>query len=103
MLTLDNHARRAHIAPQSMTLDPIAFSVFKCHYDGSLALSLAGTPDFRVKASVADVDMAAATTFAGSPNTITGRLTGKVDLAGRGMAADAAGKSAHGTVRADIK
>jgi uncharacterized protein involved in outer membrane biogenesis len=103
MLTLDHLAGRAHITPQGMTLDPIAFGVFKGHYDGSLALSLAGTPDFRVKASVADVDMAAATTFAGSPNTITGRLTGKVDLAGRGMAADAVGKSAHGTVRADIK
>jgi uncharacterized protein involved in outer membrane biogenesis len=94
---------RARITPQALILNPIAFGVFKGHYDGSLALTLSDTPAFRLKASLADVDMATATTFAGSPNTITGRLSGRIDLAGQGLTADAVYRSSHGTVRVDVR
>jgi uncharacterized protein involved in outer membrane biogenesis len=102
-MTLDHLAGSARITPKALTLDPIAFGLFKGHYNGSLVLTLGNTPDFRLKASLADVDMATAAAFAGSPNTITGRLSGHIDLAGRGLNGEAVNRSSHGTVRVDIR
>ena len=52
--------------------------------------------------TLAGVDMAAATAFAGSPGTITGRLSGKLNLTGRGMDASSVMRAARGTARVDI-
>jgi hypothetical protein len=46
--------------------------------------------------------MATAAAFAGSPGTITGRLSGKLNLSGRGMDAASVMKGTHGTARVDI-
>ncbi|MGE3513270.1 MAG: AsmA-like C-terminal region-containing protein, partial [Vicinamibacterales bacterium] len=40
--------------------------------------------------------------FAGTPDTISGRLSGRIDLAGEGMEAGAVGRTTRGTVRVDI-
>jgi uncharacterized protein involved in outer membrane biogenesis len=101
-LTLERLAGRARVTPEGVTLEPIAFGAFGGRYEGSLALSLGAAPDFRLKATLTGVDMAAATMFAGSPNTITGRLSGQIDLTGRGTDAAAALKTARGSVRVDI-
>ena len=85
-----------------MTLDPISFGVFGGRYDGSLLFTLGAVPDFKLDAALAGVDMAAATAFAGSPGTITGRLSGKLNLTGRGMEASSVMKAARGTARLDI-
>jgi uncharacterized protein involved in outer membrane biogenesis len=102
-MTFDHFAGRARVTPQDVTLDPIRFGVFGGGYDGTLVLTLGAIPDFRLKASVSDVDMETATTFAGSPGAITGRLSGRMDLAGHGMDAATASRSVRGTVRADIR
>lgn len=101
-LVLDKLSGKARVTSDAMTLEPVSFGVFGGRYDGSLTLSLGSTPDFRLNAVLAGVDMAAATKFAGSPDTITGRLSGKINLSGRGMDAVSALNSARGTARVDI-
>jgi uncharacterized protein involved in outer membrane biogenesis len=102
MLTIDKLAGKARITGDTMALEPIGFGVFGGRYDGSLVFTLGTVPDFKLNATLAGVDMAAATSFAGSPGTITGRLSGKLNLAGHGMDAASVMKAARGTARVDI-
>jgi len=85
-----------------MALQPIAFGIFGGRCEGSLALTLGAVPGFRLKARLSGIDVDAATTMAGSPNTITGRLSGDIDVSGRGLDASSAAKSARGTLHMDI-
>ena len=101
-LTLDKLAGKARITADTMTLVPISFGVFGGRYDGSLVFTLGAVPDFKLNATLAGVDMAAATAFAGSPDTISGRLSGKLNLTGRGMDASSVMKGTRGTARVDI-
>ena len=101
-LALEKLSGRARVTSEAMTLEPVSFGLFSGKYDGSLRLSLGNSPDFRLKATLSGVDMAAATKFAGSPDTITGRLSGKLSLSGRGIDAASALNSARGTARVDI-
>jgi uncharacterized protein involved in outer membrane biogenesis len=102
MLTLDKLAGKARITADTMSLAPIAFGVFGGRYDGSLVFRLGAVPDFRLNATLAGVDMAAAAAFAGSPGTITGRLSGKLNLTGRGMNASSVMNATRGTARVDL-
>jgi uncharacterized protein involved in outer membrane biogenesis len=101
-LTIDKLSGKARLTADNLRLEPASFGLFGGKYEGTLALSLGRTPDFQLKAKLSGVDMAAATAFAGSPNTVTGRLSGTVDLAGRGMDAPAVLKTARGSARVDI-
>ena len=101
-LTLEKLVAKARLAADALTLDPVSFGVFGGHYDGALTFMLGAVPDFRLNAKVSDVDVAAAAAFAGSPGTITGRLSGKIGLTGRGMDASSVTQSARGTMRVDI-
>ena len=101
-LTLDKLAGKARITNDALTLDPVGFGVFGGHYDGALTFSLAAVPDFRLNAALSGIDVAAATAFAGSPGTISGRLSGKLNLAGRGLDAAAVTRGARGTLRVDV-
>ena len=102
MLTIVKLAGKARITATTMALEPIGFGVFGGRYDGSLVFTLGAVPDFKLNARLAGVDIAAATAFAGSPGTITGRLSGKLDLTGRGMDASSVMNAARGTARVDI-
>ena len=101
-LTLDKLSGKARVTPDAVTLEPAKFGLFGGTYDGTLALSLGATPAFRLNARLAGVDMAAATAFAGSPNVITGRLAGQIEMTGKGLDAPAVLKTARGTARIDI-
>jgi hypothetical protein len=48
------------------------------------------------------MDVAAATRFAGRPETISGKLSGRLDVIGRGVDAASAIRTARGTARVDI-
>jgi uncharacterized protein involved in outer membrane biogenesis len=102
MLTLDRLAGMARLTAKTITLEPISFGVFGGRYDGSLLFSLGAVPEVKMNATLAGVDMAAATAFAGSPGTITGRLSGKLNLNGRGMEASSVLRATRGTARVDI-
>ena len=101
-LTLDTLAGKARLTARTMSLAPIAFGVFGGRYDGSLVFTLGAVPDFRLNARLAGVDMAAASAFAGSPDTITGRLSGTLNLTGRGMNTSSVMSATRGTARVDI-
>jgi uncharacterized protein involved in outer membrane biogenesis len=101
-LTLEKLSGKARMTAEAMTLEPIAFGVFGGRYDGSLVFMLGTVPEFKLNAALSGVDVAAATAFAGSPGTISGRLTGKLNVAGRGMDASSVMKTARGTARVDI-
>ena len=101
-LTLNKLSGKARVTPAGVTLEPASFGVFGGRYDGSLSLSLGTIPDFHLKAKVTGIDMAAATAFAGSPNTISGKLAGQIDLKGRGLDADGVIKTARGTTSMEI-
>jgi AsmA protein len=101
-LTLDKLSGKARITADAMTLEPIGFGMLGGRYDGSLVFTLGAVPDLMLNATLAGVDMAAATAFAGSPGTITGRLSGKINLTSRGMEASSVMKAARGTARVDI-
>jgi uncharacterized protein involved in outer membrane biogenesis len=101
-LTIQGVSGKARLTPNALTLDPVNFGLFSGKYEGRLALSLAATPEFQLNATVSGIDVAAVTAFAGSPNTITGRLSGQVDMNGRGLAAPAVMKSSRGKLRVDI-
>jgi uncharacterized protein involved in outer membrane biogenesis len=101
-LALDRLTGKARLTSDRLTLDPIAFGVFGGRYDGALVFTLGAVPEFTLNASLSGVDMAAATAFAGSPGSMTGRLAGRLRLAGRGMAAASAIDATRGTARIDI-
>lgn len=102
-LTIDRVSGRALAAGNVVTLEPLKFGVFGGTYDGGLTITL-GTPEptFHWKAAVAGMDVAAAAAYAGTPNTITGRLAGAVDISGRGADAAMAMKTMAGTARLDV-
>jgi uncharacterized protein involved in outer membrane biogenesis len=101
-LALEKLAGKARITAATMALEPIGFGVFGGRYDGSLVFTLGAVPDFRLNASLAGVDIAAATAFAGRPGTISGRLSGKLNLSGRGMDASSVMDTTRGTARINI-
>jgi uncharacterized protein involved in outer membrane biogenesis len=100
-LALEGFSGRARVTPDRATLDPIAFGVFDGRYEGTLALSLADVPAFRLNASLDGVDLAALTAFAGHPELVTGRLTGRLDVSGSGTTPDRVIESTAGTARVD--
>ena len=86
------HAARAHCL----------WRVRRMLHAGTLTLALGDVPDFRVKAALSGIDMAAAMKAAGNPGTITGRLSGTIDVAGHGLDAASVQKSARGTLQVDV-
>jgi uncharacterized protein involved in outer membrane biogenesis len=100
-LVLDALAGSAKVTDEAITLDPIAFGAFGGKAKGSLALTLADTPSFRLAASLSGLDLDSLTTFAGHPNLITGRLDGRVEVSGRGTTPDLVIRSTIGTARVD--
>lgn len=101
-LTIEGVKGKARLTPETLTLAPVSFGVFGGRYDGTLVFSLAAVPDFRLNAALTSIDTAAAAAFAGSPGTISGRLSGTLNLAGRGMDSAAVTKTARGTARVDV-
>jgi uncharacterized protein involved in outer membrane biogenesis len=101
-LVLDRLAGKARITSDVMRLEPIAFGVFGGRYEGSLSFRLSDTPTFALNAALRGVDVARAAAFAGSPNTISGTLSGRLALTGRGLAAASVLQAARGTARVDI-
>ena len=57
---------------------------------GRSRVSLAEAPTFRLRGALSNIDVAAAMAFAGSPGTLTGRLSGRLDLTGWGTDASQA-------------
>jgi AsmA protein len=101
-LTLDKLAGKARVAGDGLTLDPVSFGIFGGQYQGSLILVPDKTLRFRGSSTLSNVDVAQAAAFGGSPDTITGRLSGKIDFAGTGTDPATVMKTVTGKARVDI-
>jgi uncharacterized protein involved in outer membrane biogenesis len=102
-LAIEKVTGRARLTDADVSLDPLGFGLFGGRYEGALGVQFAGSaPAFRWTARLSGIDVVAATRFAGRPDSITGRLSGRIDLTGRGADATAAIQSARGTARVDI-
>jgi uncharacterized protein involved in outer membrane biogenesis len=102
-LGIEGVAGRVRMTDRDVRLDPLTFGVFGGRYDGALTVAFGGeAPVFRWKAKLTGVDVAAATRFAGRPETISGKLSGRLDLVGRGVDSASAIRTARGTARVDI-
>ncbi len=96
-VTLSNVAGTARLQGNRLTIDPMSFGLFDGTYTGTIGAVLGAVPTFTWRAALTNVDMNAVTSFVGSPGTITGRLSGQVDVEGSGLDAAAAMKTARGT------
>jgi uncharacterized protein involved in outer membrane biogenesis len=102
-LGIQNLSSRGRITADRIAVEPLSFGLFGGRYEGTLSVALGGdTPAFRWNAALSGIDVGAATTFAGSPDTITGTLGAKIDLSGTGADAATAIRTARGTARVDM-
>lgn len=102
-LAIDQLSGRALVTDEAVAVDPLSFGLFGGRYEGGLTLALAGErPAYEWNAKLSNLDMAAATAFAGSPDTITGRLSGNIALSGQGIDPGAAMQTARGTAQLEI-
>jgi uncharacterized protein involved in outer membrane biogenesis len=101
-MTLDALTGRARVTASGLTLEPLRFGAFGGTVEGALAFSLGGVPAFELAANLDGVDAAAAMAFVGSPDTISGVASGRLELMGTGLTAGDAMRSARGTVRLDV-
>ncbi len=101
-LNLDELSGRARITGDALTFEPVSFGLFGGKYAGTLRFALGNAAGFRMAAALSDIDMAAVMKFAGNPGAVTGRLSGRIDLAGTGPDTASVLRSARGTSRVDI-
>lgn len=102
-LTIATVNGKAVITNDALSVDPLQFGLFGGRYEGSLRVGMgSAVPTFHWAANVSDIDVAAATAFAGSPNMISGKLSGTIALDGQGADAAAAMKTVQGRARVDV-
>lgn len=101
-LTLSTLSGQAQVTGAGLTLNPVSFGIFGGQYQGSLALTPGQTLRFTASSTLSNVDVAAAARFGGSPDTISGRLSGKIDVTGSGSDPSMVMKTTKGRARVDI-
>ncbi len=101
-LTLSDLAASAVVTPTAVTFDPLTLGVFGGRYEGTMQLALDDVPRFQWRAKVSGIDTATLMAFAGSPNSITGTLSGTIALDGEGLQMEQALRTASGRSRVDI-
>jgi hypothetical protein len=102
-LTLDALSGKATVLGDGLSLEPVAFGVLGGRYQGSLKLALErDTMRFSGVSTLSNIDVAAASAFAGNPNTISGRLAGRIDFSGRGADVASVMRTVRGQARVDI-
>lgn len=102
-LTIEQMSGKALATDTAVAVEPLTFKLFDGEYSGGLTATLGtAAPTIRWNAKVSNINVAAATAYAGAPNTITGTLSGTIDITGTGADAATAMKTAAGTVQLDV-
>ncbi|MCC7035065.1 MAG: AsmA family protein [Acidobacteria bacterium] len=84
-MSFERLAATAAVTPGGVSFDPLSVGVFGGRLDGSMRVDLSGVePALAVTGSLAGVEMARLTEFAGQPGSVTGTLSGSLSAAGRG-------------------
>lgn len=74
------------VTPGGIRFDPLAMGLFGGRLEGAMNLDMAGDePVFAVSGSLARIDMAELTRFAGQAGSVTGTLSGSFSVTGRGI------------------
>lgn len=87
---------------ERVTLSPLTFQLFGGRYQGSVSAQLGKTLALTIKSRLQDLDVAQLAKFGGSPDTISGTLTGAGTFSGSGADVAAVLKSARGNGTATI-
>jgi len=101
-LSLTDLRATATVRPSTVAFSPLAFNVFKGHYEGNMHLTFGDTSRFRWQGKVNGIDTGEVMAFAQTPNTITGTLAGTIALEGTGLEMERALRTSRGTARVDI-
>jgi AsmA protein len=97
-LQLAHLTSRGRLTADRITLDPIAFDLFKGRVTGALTLTPASAgPGVEIQATIARADMGALMAFVGKPGAITGALGGSLTLSGQDLSSSDALQAIHGT------
>jgi hypothetical protein len=85
-----------------VVLSPLTFQLFGGRYQGAVSAQLGKTLSLTIKSRLQDLNVAQLAAFAGSPDTISGTLTGAGTFSGSGADVAAVLKSARGMGTATI-
>jgi uncharacterized protein involved in outer membrane biogenesis len=85
-----------------VTLSPLTFQLFGGRYQGAVNAQLGQNLTLTIKSRLQDLDVAQLAAFGGSPDTISGTLTGAGTFSGSGADVAAVLRSARGTGTATI-
>jgi hypothetical protein len=104
-LALEALTAHALVRDEDITVEPMSFMVLGGRYDGRAVVRTpdAGDTRFALTGKLTDVDMRAVNAFTHSADTITGTLSGALDLTASGADAAAAARTARGVLRAEIR
>jgi uncharacterized protein involved in outer membrane biogenesis len=95
-------ATELNVNGDRVVLSPLAFQLFGGRYQGSVNAQLGNVLSLTIKSSLQDLNVAQLAAFGGSPDTISGTLTGAGTFSGSGADVAAVLKSARGMGTATI-
>jgi uncharacterized protein involved in outer membrane biogenesis len=98
-LALDQVNGRAHMTSSRIVLEPISAGLFGGESAGALTFSFDAVPAFSFRSTVSHVDLERVMSFAGTPDLMTGRVSGTLNLAGRGTSVASVIPSLEGQAR----
>jgi len=91
------------VIPDHITLDPLGFRMFGGGYQGRLVANTGGkSPVLALNGQVEGLDVSELAKVAGSPGSLSGRLSGKVSLTGQGADSQTVLRTARGSASATI-
>lgn len=100
-LTLEDLSGHARATADTITFNPITFGIFGGGAKGTLALTSGATTNFRLHATISDVDLKSVMAFAGAPDLMTGSLSGAIDANGRGTEVATVLRTTRGTAKVE--
>ncbi len=96
-LTVPQFFATVRVQGDRVSLSPMRFVLFGGRYEGDLDVGLREVASLALTSRVRDVDVAQLAAFGGTPDTITGKLSGNGSFSGRGADFSAMLASARGT------
>jgi uncharacterized protein involved in outer membrane biogenesis len=97
---LTNIETTARVRGSAVALEGLKMNLFGGRFDGSVTVDGAQAPPrYEWRGAVEALDVPAIVTFAGSPGSMTGRLSGTMALSASGLDSQTALQSARGTAR----
>jgi len=101
-IAVQQFATDLEVVGDRVALSPLSFQLFGGRYQGSLNANLGKTMSLALRSRLENLDVAKLAEFGGSPDTITGTLTGAGAFSGDGADVTSILRAAHGMGTASI-